>query len=145
MDRWEELLADFGGAVSRVPGRPGVDVIVYAPGELDSLEAINKMIPEVAGALQWFESPFGLEVVHEAEWRRRADAPTMPELMSAAEIANLLGVQRQRVHQLRRTSKFPLPLAELSGGAVWDARAVRKFAEEWQRKPGRPRRDAPSP
>jgi hypothetical protein len=69
---------------------------------------------------------------------RRAKAPTMPELMSAAEIADALGVRRQRVHQLRQMASFPAPLAELRGGAVWDAAAVRKFAEGWERKPGRP-------
>jgi hypothetical protein len=68
----------------------------------------------------------------------RAEAATMPELMSAAEIAELLRISRQRVHQLRRTAAFPAPLADLRGGAVWDAAAVRKFAEEWLRKPGRP-------
>jgi hypothetical protein len=80
-----------------------------------------------------------MEVVRESEWRRRAEAPTMPELMSAAEIADELGVRRQRVHQLRSLAAFPAPLAELRGGAVWDAAAVRKFAQDWERKPGRPR------
>jgi hypothetical protein len=42
------------------------------------------------------------------------------------------------VHQLRSTAAFPAPLAELRGGAVWDAAAVRKFAREWERKSGRP-------
>jgi hypothetical protein len=69
----------------------------------------------------------------------------MPELMSAAEIAVELGVARQRVHQLRSTAAFPAPLAELRGGAVWDAAAVRKFAREWERKPGRPPRQGAAP
>jgi hypothetical protein len=51
-----------------------------------------------------------------------------PDLMSAAEIVEALGVARQRLHQLRSTAAFPAPLAELRGGAVWDAAAVRKFA-----------------
>lgn len=63
----------------------------------------------------------------------------MPELMSAAEIADELGVSRQRVHQLRELAAFPAPLADLRGGVVWDAAAIRKFAQEWERKPGRPR------
>ncbi|GAB4621016.1 hypothetical protein MOKP38_45590 [Mycobacterium avium subsp. hominissuis] len=60
-------------------------------------------------------------------------------MMRAAEIADELGVRRQRVHQLRHLAAFPAPLAELRGGAVWDAAAVRKFADNWTRKPGRPR------
>jgi hypothetical protein len=50
-----------------------------------------------------------------------------------------LGVSRQRVHKLRSMPEFPAPLAELRGGSVWDAAAVRKFAARWERKPGRPR------
>ena len=65
--------------------------------------------------------------------------------MSAAEIADLLGVRRQRVHQLRSTRGFPAPLAELRGGAVWDARAIRRFLDTWERRPGRPKVITPAP
>jgi hypothetical protein len=68
----------------------------------------------------------------------------MPELMSAAEISEELGISRQRVHQLRATSGFPAPMVDLRGGAVWDAAAVRKFNQEWARRPGRPLRAASS-
>ena len=57
--------------------------------------------------------PVGVEVVTKLEHARRTSAATMPELMSAAEIAEELGVDRQRAHQLRRTASFPAPLAEL--------------------------------
>jgi hypothetical protein len=137
MDEWQSKLEDFEGSVARIPGR-GIDVTVYAPGGLDMPDALNKVAGEVAHALQ-LASPIGLEIIRESEWQRRAEAPTMPALMSAAEIADELGVRRQRVHQLRHTANFPAPLAELRGGAVWDAAAVRKFAEGWTRKPGRPR------
>lgn len=137
MDRWEGQLADLDGSVARIPGR-GVDVTVYAPGALEIGDAIGKMAGEVAQVLH-LGPPAGLEVVREAERKHRAETPTMPELMSAAEIAEELGVARQRVHQLRQNTAFPAPLAELRGGAVWDAAAVRKFAGGWERKPGRPR------
>jgi hypothetical protein len=61
--------------------------------------------------------------------------------MSAAEIAQELGISRQRVHQLRRTAMFPAPLADLRGVAVWDAVAVQKFSGDWKRQPGRPAGD----
>lgn len=56
--------------------------------------------------------------------------------MGAAEIAALLGVSRQRVHQLRSTYRdFPEPISVLATGPVWDAADVRA----WQRKhPDRP-------
>ena len=137
MDLWESRLEGWDATVARIPGR-GVDVTVYVPGDMEIPEALNKVVGDVGHALET-RPPVGLEVVHESEWRRRAEAPTLPELMSATEIADELGVRRQRVHQLRSLAAFPAPLAELRGGAVWDAAAVRKFAQGWERKPGRPR------
>lgn len=133
MDEWSERL---DAMVSRVPDRGLVDVTVYAPGELNLVDVMAKYVEAVNEVVR--EAPSAVEVVRESEWQRRATAPTLPELMSAAEIADELGVARQRVHQLRSTAAFPSPLAELRGGAVWDAIAVRKFARDWTRKPGRP-------
>ena len=100
-------------------------------------DALHKMDGEVMHVVQ-AGAPVALEIVSEAEHRRRAEAFTTPDLMSAAEIADELGISRQRVHQLRSTAGFPAPLADLRGGAVWDAAAVRKFGQTWERKPGRP-------
>jgi hypothetical protein len=135
-DEWESKVEAFDGSVARIPGR-GVEVTVHTSGA-HSFDALNKSAIEV-GRLLELGPPAGVEVVTEGEHGRRAEAPTMPELMSAAEIAEELGVRRQRVHQLRSTAAFPAPLAELRGGAVWDAAAVRKFAKGRERKPGRPR------
>ncbi len=50
-------------------------------------------------------------------------------LVGAAEIAEMLGVSRQRVDQLVSTYEdFPSPEAELSGGRVWSRTAV----ETWK-------------
>jgi hypothetical protein len=136
MDTWERALEGFDASIARVPGR-GVDVTMYAPGNLGLFDALSKMQGEVLHVVDAGQ-PIGVEIVPESEHRRRAEAYTMPELMSAAEIADELGISRQRVHQLRATAGFPEPLADLRGGAVWDAAAVRKFAQTWERKPGRP-------
>ncbi|BBX73674.1 hypothetical protein H7H78_10245 [Mycobacterium shinjukuense] len=136
MDEWETQLEDFDATVSRVPGR-GIDVTVYAQGHLSMFDALHKMDGEIMQVVH-AGTPIALEIVREAEHRLRAEAFTTPELMSAAEIADELGISRQRVHQLRSTAGFPAPLADLRGGAVWDAAAVRKFGQTWERKPGRP-------
>lgn len=58
------------------------------------------------------------------------------------EVASILGVTRQRASQIARDYEdFPLPLAELAKGRVWDREAV----EDWARRhpvrpPGRPRK-----
>jgi hypothetical protein len=137
LDEWEQKLEGSDATVARIPER-GIDLTVFAPGDLSMFDAINKVVNEVAHVVQ-MPQPVGLEVLTELEWQRLADAPSMPELMSAAEIADELCVSRQRVHQLREAPSFPAPLADLRGGAVWDAAAVRKFNQEWTRKPGRPR------
>lgn len=139
MDAWEDGIEQrgFDVTVGRMPRLHQAAVSVYVP-EQDLMKATTvgyDVAAEVVGLV-----PIGIETITESENERRADEPTLPELMSAAEIAEELGVARQRVHQLRSTAAFPAPLAELRGGAVWDAAAVRKFAQEWERKPGRPSR-----
>lgn len=137
---WEAALAKLDGVVSSVPDRHGVNVSVRLPGSLTSTEALDSAIPAVSKALQWFESPYGLEVLRQSEWQRRRNEPALSQLATASQVAELLGVRRQRVHQLRQTSAFPKPLIELRGTALWDGAAVRRFADAWERKPGRPRR-----
>jgi hypothetical protein len=136
MDRWADQLVEYDGHASR-PRSGAVDVTVHAPTTMNIWDAGRKLsdvVEQVVGA-----RPVAVDVITEAELFQRANEPTMPELMSAAEIGQELGVSRQRVHTLRSMPGFPAPLAELRGGAVWDAAAVRTFAETWERKPGRPR------
>lgn len=54
-------------------------------------------------------------------------------VLGAAEIAELLGVSRQRVDQLTRRADFPLPVAELASGRFW----VRGEIERWAVESGR--------
>jgi predicted DNA-binding transcriptional regulator AlpA len=54
-------------------------------------------------------------------------------LVSTVEIAELLGVSRQRVDQLARTADFPAPTAELAVGRVW----LRDDVIEWAIRTGR--------
>jgi predicted DNA-binding transcriptional regulator AlpA len=81
----------------------------------------------------------GVETLEQAEYDRRAEEPSMPKLVSAPEVAEMLGVSRQRVHQLlSENRRFPEPLLRLGAGPLWVADAVRRFDEQWDRKPGRP-------
>lgn len=55
-------------------------------------------------------------------------------LVGTAEIAEMLGVSRQRVDVITRThGDFPEPEAELASGRVW----LRSAVEEWARSAGR--------
>lgn len=57
-----------------------------------------------------------------------------------SEVAALFGVSRQRVAELRTKRGFPAPIAELRAGPVWKVSSLSRFLEEWERRPGRPRR-----
>lgn len=59
--------------------------------------------------------------------------PVPEPLMGLTEIAELLGVSRQRAHQLAATYGFPAPLARLAVGPIW----AREDVERWARETGR--------
>jgi predicted DNA-binding transcriptional regulator AlpA len=59
----------------------------------------------------------------------------MHHLVGTAEIADMLGVSRQRVHQLTSREDFPKPVAVLASATIWERESV----EEWVRASGRRR------
>jgi predicted DNA-binding transcriptional regulator AlpA len=50
------------------------------------------------------------------------------------EIAELLGVTKQRAHQIAEEKGFPAPLAEDARGRVWSRREVAAWAKRWRRE-----------
>jgi prophage regulatory protein len=68
------------------------------------------------------------------------------ELVSTAEIAALLNVSIQRVHQLMHAYEdFPTPVAELAVGRIWQRSDIEAWVNHHPRRTGRPRRTNPSP
>lgn len=59
----------------------------------------------------------------------------MARLVSRVEIAELLGVTPQRVHQLIGEGGFPAPLITLAIGQVWEWETVKAWAEREGRIP----------
>jgi prophage regulatory protein len=60
-------------------------------------------------------------------------------LMGPSEVAEHLGISKQRVIQLRHiNSKFPKPVAELKCGPIWLAEDIEQFAKI-PRPVGRPK------
>ena len=61
------------------------------------------------------------------------------DLVSVTEIAEILGVSRQRVNQLIKSyTDFPAPEAELAIGRVWRRYQIERWAGKHPRQPGRP-------
>ncbi|MFT4011330.1 MAG: hypothetical protein QM655_14945 [Nocardioidaceae bacterium] len=134
-DRLVALDEQLDATVSYAPGH-GVAVVLYVedPDPLSAAESARTMLVSAVGV-----EPVGYEVMTEQKYLARADEPTLPVLVSAPEVGEMLGgISRQRVHQLTRLAAFPEPLVRLRTGPIWDARAVQRFAREWERKPGRP-------
>jgi predicted DNA-binding transcriptional regulator AlpA len=52
------------------------------------------------------------------------------QLVGVAEAARVLGVSRQRVHQIVQTNPgFPKPIAELSVGRIWRLGDIKAWVE----------------
>lgn len=67
---------------------------------------------------------------------------SVESFVGVAEISELLGVSRQRVHQIAREHEdFPAPVADLTAGRIWRRKDVERWLEKHpQRPPGRPSR-----
>lgn len=66
----------------------------------------------------------------------------MAMLGGVTEVAELIGISRQRFADLRARADFPAPVAELASGPVWDIDAVRRWAGSGARRgPGRPSKE----
>jgi predicted DNA-binding transcriptional regulator AlpA len=48
------------------------------------------------------------------------------------EIAELLGVTKQRAHQIAEEKGFPAPLAKDGRGRVWSRYEVQAWAKRWR-------------
>lgn len=79
-----------------------------------------------------------LQVLTDDEQDRRLAVPAIPELVGVTEIAEDLGVSRQRAHQLTKRPDFPAPIAKLQAGPVWTRPSLDRFVEQWREaKPDR--------
>jgi hypothetical protein len=136
----EELLAH--AAVGSLGRRTlGVSFNVKAR---DAAGAIDAALPLLHKALTLAGVPepqeiFRLELETVEEQERRLSQPTLPPFAGITEVAEILGVTRQRAHQLSQTTEFPKPIVTLAAGPVWNRHAIDRFKDTWTRRPGRPR------
>jgi hypothetical protein len=139
-------LADAGAAVGTRPGRLSVTLSVEAE---DPATAFDVGLDRVYAAVLPMATPgaaiAGGELLADEEADQRLAGPAFPELVGIAEVAELLGVTRQRASELQHRAGFPRPVALLRSGPVWRKGDLSSFAATWTRKPGRPRRTKPIP
>lgn len=119
---------------------PGIVITAdVGPDELahaatDALRITHTVIAGTAGLVDLVDLRVCTPEVYEADALR----PDTPELLAATDVAEVLGVSRQRVHQLAERRDFPAPYVRLGSGPVWTRPAIEAFNQSWTRKPGRP-------
>ncbi|HYT80008.1 MAG TPA: hypothetical protein VEQ37_12285 [Actinomycetota bacterium] len=135
-------LEKVSGVVSVAPRLLAIDVTVSAADYWDAVaEATHWVRTSLEAAGLRPDLPVERVEARTAERAERdLDVPTYPDLVGVAEVADLLGVSKQRVSELRDSPRFPAPVSDLRSGPVWTRAAIERFVESWERKPGRPSR-----
>jgi hypothetical protein len=137
-----DLLAEYDGVVSAGVGSWDATVSVQA-GSVGKAAAAGAALIESqamdAGLPSW--PAVRIEAVRQDVLDAELNRPTLPDLVSGPEAADILGVSAQRLHELAAgNARFPAPLYELRAGKLWLRSAIVAFEERWERKPGRPRK-----
>lgn len=83
----------------------------------------------------------GLEVLTTDEFDRELARPQIPPLVGNADIAEMLGVTRQRAAQLTDATGFPPAVAHIKAGPLRVRHQVEHWASTWTRKTGRPKHE----
>jgi hypothetical protein len=137
VDEFIELMQEYGGTVSIGEGGYGATFSIRerdgAGSCLSAAEAGQDAIFRAAKQAGLPIIPLRvLDVrtfaVHDVE----LEQPAIPELVSVSEIADILGVSRQRAHQLTKRPDFPEPIARLGAGPVWTRPSLNLFVERWR-------------
>jgi hypothetical protein len=143
-DALMDLLNEYDGVVSSGVGSWSATVSLQAPSAPEAVMFATGLIEKMgvkAGMPTW--PPVRAEAVRQDVLDAENARPTLPELVSAPEAAEILSVSPQRLHELAAThAAFPEPAYELRSGRLWLRAAVDAFAQRWDRKPGRPRKAA---
>jgi hypothetical protein len=141
-----EALSDHAPAVSVGNGDMSVRFFVRADSPWQAIKEGMAFFDK--GALRADIPRLASHVTKAEAWksdtlRRWAANPGIVErarLVGVTEVAEILGVTRQRASEISQKRDFPAPLTVLAATPVWLASSVEGFAEDWIRKPGRPKR-----
>jgi hypothetical protein len=141
-DELMNLLKEHDGVVSAGTGTWDATVSFRAASAGEAAWHAAAMVEKLAckaGLPTW---PFArAEAVRQDVLEAANARPTLPELVSVPEAAELLGVSQQRVRELAAThAGFPEPMYELRTGKLWLRDSIDAFERRWERKPGRPRK-----
>lgn len=138
VDALVDAVPEHDGVPTLGPGR--YDVRLSVEGEdvlavgVRARELVWKAVAN-AGLPEW--PVVRLDVMTHEDLDLELSRPTLPALAGVTEVADLLGVSRQRLAELRARSDFPSPFMELAATPVWLVDAIDSWVEGWDRRPGR--------
>jgi len=140
-DELMDRLEDYDGVVSSGPRSWDATVTIAAINPRQAAEEGTQIIEYWAaksGLPSW--PAVRIEAIRQDVLAEQLERPTLPDLVSAPEAADILGVRPQRLHQLADERRdFPEPAYELRAGKLWLRAAIEAFAQR-KRQPGRPRK-----
>lgn len=144
-DALMELLAEHDGIASAGTGTWDATFSIQAPSAWEAVlhgAPLAEKLACKAGMPSW--PLVRAEAVRQDVLDAQNARPTLPELASVPEAAEILGVSPQRVRELAATNaSFPEPMYELRTGKLWLRDAIEAFANR-DRKPGRPPKMPPA-
>src|SRR3989304_458130 len=132
--------ADLQGSLAVLSARPDEDACCVLPHAL----VLEKALRIFAASFKRIPFPrppdvVSAEVATVEELDRQLQESNFPDLVGIAEVAEILGVTKQRASELSRSRRFPKPIAQITAGPVWDRHAIARFVERWpRRRTGRP-------
>ncbi len=128
-DQLMDLLANHDGVVASGSGRWDATVGIEAPDPVYAATMAAEKVDSMAvksGMPRW--PIVRIDAVREDVLDEEIARPTLPELVSVPEAAEILGVSPQRVHELAAGGRgFPKPVYELKAGKVWLRAAMEAF------------------
>jgi predicted DNA-binding transcriptional regulator AlpA len=137
-----DQLADYGGIVSGGPGYDswGATVSVQADDAGQAAVIAVDLVDSDGGVAGL---PLGCIVRAEALRADVADEdlerPQFPDVVTAPEVAEILGITRQRVHTLAAQNKDFPPATRVGSVRCWYRAAIEQFKDEWNRQGGWPK------
>ena len=142
LDHLLDRLAIYGGSVGGDSRTWSARFDLEASTALEAATAGERLLQaDVArfGLPAW--SIIRVECVAGAVLDNELEQPSLPEMVGTQEVTTMLGISRQRLHELRGAGRFPEPVLQLSGTPIWLSAAIEAFESGWDRRPGR-RRDS---
>jgi predicted DNA-binding transcriptional regulator AlpA len=139
--------AEAGGTIAYDSGTGALRFTVSTPDpDAEAVSVVEYGVRTVTSAVRRAGAAAVIREARAVAWEdfeAETFRPNTPQggLAGVAEVAEILGVTRQRVAELRKDhADFPAPVQVLKAGPVWDRAELEAWERGWERKrTGRPK------